>query len=92
VAGSGRLEAAVAVGGQGGGGFHSGVAAGFVVGQGDTNFLPWQPEKDRPVLRFVARLAKFGLWIMVVQPPPPDNTYVARCEEGEICVNHREGW
>ena len=67
-------------------------AAGFVVGQGNTNVLPWQPEKDRPVLRFVARIAKFGLWLMVVQPPPPDNTYVARCEEGEICLNHREGW
>lgn len=68
-------------------------AAGFVLGQANHGFSPWQPESDRPVLRFVARVAKLGLWIMVAdQPPVPDTGYVAHCKPGEQCISHREGW
>lgn len=55
-------------------------------------FVPKRP--DRPVARFLARLAKMGLWVMVfADPPPTDQTpmYARYSSEGEMLC-HSEGW
>jgi len=33
---------------------------------------PWQPQRDRPVLRWIVRAAKSLLWIAVIADPPPE--------------------
>jgi hypothetical protein len=67
---------------------------GWVIGQNSPGgSFPWQPEKPRPVLTALARLAKFGLWLMVVEPPPPDlppeRSFVKHDPD---YISHREGW
>lgn len=55
-------------------------------------FVPKRP--DRPIARFLARLAKVGLWVMVfADPPPQDNrlVYARSCNDGEMLC-HMEGW
>lgn len=58
---------------------------------------PAKPE--RPVLKFVAKVAKLGLWLLVVQDDRPANIYAARAphvhhvnDQGERVLNHGEGW
>lgn len=55
---------------------------------------PFVPKNDRPVVRFLARLAKVGLWMTVFmepQPQPVEQQYAARhCEGSMVC--HAEGW
>lgn len=69
-------------------------AAGWMIGhQAGESFLPWQPSgKSRPVLKFLARLAKTGLWVMLAaEQPPTANHYTHHVSRrGEL--NHREGW
>lgn len=69
-------------------------AAGWMIGhQAGEAFLPWQPSgKSRPVLKFLARLAKTGLWVMLAaEPPQPASHYTHQVyRRGEL--NHREGW
>ena len=65
---------------------------GFVLGQNNNAFSPFGPqEPDRPFLRFIAKAAKFGLWLMVVEPPPeiPEHSYVSHDMD---VINHRRGW
>ena len=51
---------------------------------------------DRPVLRFLARLAKTGLWLMIfAEPnPTPQSTYKLTLvgEDGYPRVNHAEAF
>lgn len=51
---------------------------------------------DRPVLRFLARLAKTGLWLMIfAEPnPTPQSTYKLALigEDGFPRVNHAEAF
>jgi hypothetical protein len=68
------------------------VAVGFLLGQGSGGgSLPWSPKKERPILTAIARVAKLGLWLLVVEPVPDDlpdeNQYT---HTGDI--SHREGW
>jgi len=66
---------------------------GWVIGQNSPGgSFPWQPEKPRPVLTALARLAKFGLWLMVVQPPPPDLPERSFVRHDPDYISHREGW
>jgi len=53
---------------------------------------PFQPHKDRPVARFLAKIAKLGLWVAVfAEPTPVHHTYAAHHgEDSMIC--HAEGW
>lgn len=52
---------------------------------------PFHPKKDRPVARFLARIAKLGLWVAVFAEPMPQQTYAARHgDDSMIC--HAEGW
>lgn len=53
--------------------------------------------KDRPVLRFLSRVARLGLWVMFVadQPPVETKTYIVHSrvdEDGNKVLNHGEGW
>jgi hypothetical protein len=53
---------------------------------------PFHPKHDRPVARFLARVAKFGLWLTVFAEPPPrsvEHVYSAR-HDSMVC--HAEGW
>jgi hypothetical protein len=34
-----------------------------------------KPQPERPVLKFLAKVAKWGLWIMVVGEPTPEPQY-----------------
>lgn len=71
----------------------AGFLAASVPGFDPVNpFVPKRP--DRPVVRFLARLAKIGLWVTVFAepaPPPVEQQYAARHGDGAtIC--HAEGW
>lgn len=65
--------------------------AGWFLGQQAGGDLPWKPAKDRPFLTFVAKVAKTGLWLLVVEPVPDDlPEYASVVDHNHI--NHREGW
>jgi hypothetical protein len=68
------------------------LVIGFVMGQGSGGSLPWAPKKNRPILSAIARLAKFGLWIMVVEPVPDDAPQNQYTRYDADTINHREGW
>jgi hypothetical protein len=57
---------------------------------------PTPPKPDRPVLRFLARLAKLGLWITVFADPPETGEHAvqyARTDaEGHRVLRNSEGW
>lgn len=55
-------------------------------------FIPRKP--DRPVVRFLARLAKLGLWVTVFADPAPqslERSYSAHHGDGTMLC-HAEGW
>ena len=59
---------------------------------------PFSPKPQRPVIKFLARLAKLGLWVTVFaepqpQPLPPEQQYAARhCDDNKSLICHAEGW
>jgi hypothetical protein len=56
---------------------------------------PFSPKPQRPVIKFLARLAKLGLWVTVFaepQPLPPEKQYAARHADGRAMICHAEGW
>ena len=58
---------------------------------------PIRPAPDRPVLRFLAKLARTGLWVMMFAEPPPQETktYIVHArvdEDGHPVINHARGW
>jgi hypothetical protein len=67
------------------------LVAGYLIAcaPGFDPLNPFQPKHDRPVVRFLQRLAKFGLWVAVFADPPPKQDRVYR-ETGSVC--HMEGW
>lgn len=65
----------------------------LIVGYSASSYAPVNPfappHKDRPVLQFLARLAKLGLWVTLALEPPPQQ----QCRSvplGAVC--HSEGW
>jgi hypothetical protein len=55
------------------------------------------PLADRPILKALARLAKTGLWIMLVaeQPPqeqPPQYVHALARPDDTRTIRHAEGW
>lgn len=73
------------------------VLVGWYAGSvGMTNpLIPSQPR--RPLLAFLSKVAKTGLWIMLAaeQPPaqsPDHNHYVVRRNDDPHSVCHAEGW
>jgi hypothetical protein len=61
-----------------------------------SDYSPVKPEPSRPVLRFVQRLARLGLWTMMfVQPASAEQAYVVHArvdEDGNRVLNHGQGW
>lgn len=58
---------------------------------------PPAPHKDRPLLRWVVKLAKAGLWVaLFAEGPPADEPQsLAKTrvgEDGHLEVEHRGGW
>jgi hypothetical protein len=60
-----------------------------------SDYSPIKPRPDRPVLRFIQRLARAGLWVMWLADAPrsAEPQYAARIDaSGQPIVNHRHGW
>lgn len=60
-----------------------------------SDYSPIKPRPDRPVLRFIQRLARAGLWVMMFADAPrsAERQYAARIDSsGQPIVNHRQGW
>jgi hypothetical protein len=62
-----------------------------------SDYSPIKPQPDRPVLRFIQRLARVGLWVMWAAEPPPTSQqqYVVHArvdEHGHRVLNHGNGW
>lgn len=57
---------------------------------------PVKPAPERPVLKFLARVAKLGLWVVAFADPPPADVHRvvhARVDEhGNKVLHHGEGW
>ena len=72
------------------------LVAGYLVASvpGFDPVNPFAPKPERPVLKFLARIAKIGLWVAMFAdggPRPVEQTYAARHHDGSnIC--HAEGW
>ena len=61
-----------------------------------SDYSPVKPEPQRPVLRFVQRLARLGLWAMMfAEQPPTEQAYVVHARvdaDGHRVLNHGQGW
>jgi hypothetical protein len=61
-----------------------------------SDYSPVKPEPQRPVLRFVQRLARIGLWAMMfAEQPPAEQAYVVHARvdaDGHRVLNHGQGW
>jgi hypothetical protein len=61
-----------------------------------SDYSPVKPEPARPVLRFVQRLARLGLWAMMfAEQPPAERAYVVHARvdaDGHRVLNHGQGW
>jgi hypothetical protein len=62
-----------------------------------SDYSPVKPQQDRPVLRFVKRLAKVGLWVLWCAepaPPAPNMVYHAQAydRDGNRVLDHGKGW
>lgn len=79
------------------------VAAAFAIGffvsrmEGDGLPNPFKPQRpDRPVLAFVARVAKTFLWVaMFAEQRPNEPNYRDHAglgADGHHVLNHGEGW
>ena len=71
-----------------------GVALGWFAATSPSS--PIRPAPDRPVLRFLAKVAKVGLWVMwAAEPPPRQQQYIVHArvdEDGHRVLNHGQGW
>lgn len=59
---------------------------------------PIKPAPDRPVLRFLAKVARTGLWVMMFaeqRPKEESRHYIVHArvdEDGNKVLNHGQGW
>lgn len=66
------------------------LAVGWWVGS-----PPSKPDPDRPVLKWIAKVAKNLLWVAVFLEEPPDEIRTVRSEigdDGYVQVDHGRGW
>ena len=70
------------------------LAVGYLVSTvpGFDPMNPFHPQPQRPVIKFLARLAKLGLWVTVFVEPQPQPQYAARHTDGRSMICHAEGW
>jgi hypothetical protein len=63
-----------------------------------SDYSPIKPQPERPVLRFLAKVAKLGLWVMWAAEPQPQPTenlvYHAQAydKDGNRVLDHGKGW
>jgi len=73
-----------------------GLWAGGLGGPSPLNPVPnpfAPPRHDRPVLRFLASLARTGLWIMLAAEQPPAQYQAQHIRQrGPNEISHAEGW
>lgn len=53
------------------------------------------PKRDRPFLRFLAHVARTGLWIMLCADKPPEHQHAQAVRHqgpGPNEISHAEGW
>lgn len=73
------------------------LAIGWWLASSPSSPVRPDPEPRRPVLRFIARVAKSFLWVMMVAERPPQQPQAhivhARVDaDGHQVLNHGEGW
>lgn len=75
------------------------LAAALAAGYYLANDRPRPPSPaDRPILAAIARLAKTGLWFLLIAEPPPEPAPAGELvhhvvgPDGHPAINHREGW
>jgi hypothetical protein len=72
------------------------LAIGYLVSTvpGFNPINPFHPQPQRPVINFLARLAKLGLWVtMFAEPQQPQQQYAARHgDDHKSMICHSEGW
>ena len=71
------------------------VAVGWWATHSDNS--PLAPKKpDRPVIKFLSRIARLGLWVALAAEKPPEpeqrQTVAKFDENGNRILNHEEGW
>lgn len=70
------------------------LVAGYLVASvpGFDPVNPFVPKHDRPVARFLARVAKLGLWLTVFAEPQPRTIEQVYASKHGSMVCHAEGW
>ena len=73
------------------------LVAGYLAASvpGFTPVNPFNPRPQRPVLAFLQRLAKLGLWVTVFAEPMPrpvEEQYAFSHCDDRTMVCHAEGW
>jgi hypothetical protein len=73
------------------------LVAGYLAASvpGFTPVNPFAPRPQRPILAFLQRIAKIGLWVTVFAEPPPrpvEQQYSATHCDDRTMVCHAEGW
>ena len=74
------------------------IVAAVVIGGLALQTLPAPRAKpERPVLKFLAKVAKLGLWVLMAQSAPSPRVFAAQHvhqvdDNGQRVLNHHEGW
>ena len=74
------------------------IVAAVVLGGLALQTLPApRPKPERPVLKFLAKVAKLGLWVLMAHSPSMPKVYAHEQvhqldANGDRVLNHREGW
>lgn len=74
----------------------AGVLIGSLVGGRGPQPHPWAPAKPRPVLQFMARIAKTFLWVaLVAEKNPTAQPVMVQAtvgSDGYATLDNRRGW
>lgn len=72
------------------------MVAGWWLTSSSSSPIGPAPQKDRPVLRFLAKAAKNLLWIaLIAEQPPAESACMVQTRigpDGELQLNHGSGW
>lgn len=72
------------------------LAIGWWLASSPSSPIRPDAEPRRPVLRFIARVAKSFLWVMLVaERPPAEQAHIVHARvdaDGNQVLNHGQGW